>query len=349
MFGAGLSSMANVFAKNSATAQEDIEFDPFNRLQFWTTSGSFWQWNSFHGLATMVDAMNAVCQLKFYEENVKILATKFSLLTSKGGIMQALQGEDEELRPYLAVTGQGLQSDFGLGQDTLAKFGVNDRAAMFGRLAGIDPENIHTTASQFTQMWGYIQNASIRETIQDNVIAFVDNMQNLDYDGFSSGYYSMFKYAAGGQKLDIKATATRNVMAKYFRKIRSVIYIIDKFVKYERSIALKKKILDTIRSETLRDLKKESWKDALRSKVGGNSINGLLAANADGSITMVNEPASDRAQRMFGRLSNLTESIYSAREQDYFTQAGMTNNHLQSMLKNNPIKASNGVHQTARR
>lgn len=172
-------------------------------------------------------------------------------------------------------------------------------------------------------------------------MALVDNMQVLTEDHALYGRSAMFsfgwEYARSQQKAEITGAATINVMAKYFRKIKTVIYIIDKFVRYDDSIKTKKAILDSLKAEALQELKQETWQDSLHKQVGSLHLGG----DGLGGVQMVSQPApaAQKAQRLFGRLTSIAGDLYEARSQDMFQQAGQATNALKSMLQSGGVKA----------
>jgi len=196
----------------------------------------------------------------------------------------------------------------------------------------------------FVELYKMIQTADIQQIVSDTTLALIDNMQYLTDDhwlyGHKGGMGYNLEYAKKTQKSEIKSAALSNVMGKYFRKIRTVVYIIDKFVRYEKSVETKKKIFDSIKADTLNELKKESWKDALRAQVGGAA--NLAKDPLTGVMTIVTQQdtAANKAQRMFGRLSTLTDALYNARATDRFTQAGSVAGLLNAAMQSGPMKAS---------
>jgi hypothetical protein len=288
---------------------------------------SYEDMDGFWGAATFTEAMNAVCQIRYYEDNVKILASKFTQLTTKAGLMTAIKSyNDEGLRPYLMNQIGGKNSLNG---------GFGSRLYMVSRLLGVGPEKIHASAALFSTINTLLNKADPDMMITEGLQLYVNNMLDLN-----SEMYGSFVAQVGnkGALLHLKSTsktieedamrkALANVQYKFINKIRMVLYVIDKFVRLERVKKARKQMLDELMADALTEAKAETWKDTIKKRSGSVAV----AANGVAVLAVSQATGTDKAEGLFGNVGVLTGNLFRSRFHDLQRQDVNVLNAIQSV------------------
>jgi len=271
---------------------------------------------SFWGLATMTSGMNAVCQLRYLEDNIYMLKDKYAALTEKKNMIEAIKG-NPGLTPWL------------LSNERMGPFESNDRAQIISRMfaLGSNPQVISSNAQLFTKMVKMIEEADLWKAFGGVVTEYVDLVQDLSHDknkevlvmGKGNGQWTA-KWK-GELDADLSERAFISLRMKWFEKIRAVTYIVDKFVNYNKVKMVKKEMIDEISKDLTKEMREsnKSWRDVLAGKGAEKkaSVSAQLAvlSNMFGYSPMASTGL--KPDTMFGTVKNMNASVRRAAASEY--------------------------------